>query len=370
MAHADRIRLILTGDVMTGRGIDQALSCAGDPQIHESYMQSAQGYLALAEEHSGPIPVPVPFDYIWGEALNIIAAREPDCRLINLETAITRCDDFWLGKGINYRMHPGNIPCLSAAQIDICGLANNHVLDWGYGGLTETLESLQQAGLQIAGAGRNIQAATTPAISQLAQERLLFSACGHPSSGIPEAWGATEKGPGINLVGELSEETARDIAGQLHEYRRSGDIAATSIHWGGNWGYRIGRQQRSFAHHLIDAGVDLVHGHSSHHPQGIEVYRGRAILYGCGDLINDYEGISGHEEYRSHLRLLYCVDLERKSGALRRMELIPFEMLRFRLQRPEDSDRDWLFHKLDRECRHLGTTLRPSEDGETFLLDW
>jgi len=72
-----------------------------------------------------------------------------------------------------------------------------------------------------------------------------------------------------------------------------------SIHWGDNWGYEI-------AHNLIDhAGVDIIHGHSSHHAKGIEVWHGKPVIYGCGDFINDYEGIGGNEKYRSDLSLMY-----------------------------------------------------------------
>jgi poly-gamma-glutamate capsule biosynthesis protein CapA/YwtB (metallophosphatase superfamily) len=64
---------------------------------------------------------------------------------------------------------------------------------------------------------------------------------------------------------------------------------------------------RQFAHALIDeAGFDLVHGHSSHHPKAIEVHHGRIILYGCGDFITDYEGIKGYESFRDDLvRCIY-----------------------------------------------------------------
>ena len=78
-----------------------------------------------------------------------------------------------------------------------------------------------------------------------------------------------------------------------------------SVHWGGNWGYDVPRDQRRFAHRLLDGGVHLVHGHSSHHPRPVEVHDGKAVLYGCGDLVNDYEGIDGFEEYRGELRLVY-----------------------------------------------------------------
>lgn len=370
MKHGPAVRLILAGDVMTGRGIDQVLPCAGDPQIYESYIRSADGYVALAEAQNGEIPAPVAFDYVWGDALAAMAARQPDCRLINLETAVTRRDDAWPDKGINYRMHPGNIPVLIAAQVDICSLANNHVLDWGYAGLAETISCLRRAGMQTVGAGGNRRVAEQPAIMQLGSNRLRVFACGHPGSGVPGEWAATANKAGVNFIGDLSDATASNLARQWRDDHQPGDLVIVSIHWGGNWGYRIDQQKRTFAHRLIDLGADLIFGHSSHHPIGIEVYRGRAILYGCGDLINDYEGIGGHEEYRAHLRLLYCADLAREDGALRRLELIPFEMRRFRLQDPGKSDRDWLLASLGRECRQLGGGSQLSEDGASFLLRW
>ena len=84
-------------------------------------------------------------------------------RIINLETVVTRSDE-WAGKGINYRMDPGNIDCLSAAAIDCCVLANNHVLDWGSSGLTETLGTLHSAGLKTAGTGNSRLEAEAPAV--------------------------------------------------------------------------------------------------------------------------------------------------------------------------------------------------------------
>jgi poly-gamma-glutamate synthesis protein (capsule biosynthesis protein) len=138
--------LFLCGDVMTGRGIDQVLPHPGDPVLHEGYATSALDYVALAERANGPIPRPAEFAYVWGDALAEWARIAPDLRIINLETAVTTRDDWQRGKGIHYRMHPANVPCLTAAAIDCCVLANNHVLDWGYAGLAETLQTLRRAG--------------------------------------------------------------------------------------------------------------------------------------------------------------------------------------------------------------------------------
>ena len=134
---------------MTGRGIDQILPHPSDRAIHEPWMKSAVDYVALAEQANGPIARPVAFSYIWGDALAELARVAPQARIINLETAVTTSDD-WLDKGINYRMNPQNLGCLSVAGIDCCALANNHVLDWGQAGLIETLTSLHAGGIKTA----------------------------------------------------------------------------------------------------------------------------------------------------------------------------------------------------------------------------
>jgi poly-gamma-glutamate synthesis protein (capsule biosynthesis protein) len=150
-------------------------------------------------------------------------------------------------------------------------------------------------------------------------------------------------------------------------------IVVASLHWGDNWGYGVSAQEREFAHGLIDeAGVDVVHGHSSHHPKGIEVYRRRVILYGCGDLLNDYEGIGGYESYRAELGLMYFLTLDATSGELRRLSMTPTRMQRLRVSRAAAADAAWLQASLDRECRALGSagvvgetdsslTLRPAQ---------
>ena len=152
---------------MTGRGIDQILPHPGDPQIREPYVVSANHYVTLAEAINGPIPRPVAFDYIWGEALVELAHIQPDARIINLETSITESRTLW-PKGINYRMNPANGPCISAARIDVCSLANNHVLDCRYPGLEDTIETLKHSHIALAGAGRDATGAQAPAIKDIA----------------------------------------------------------------------------------------------------------------------------------------------------------------------------------------------------------
>jgi poly-gamma-glutamate capsule biosynthesis protein CapA/YwtB (metallophosphatase superfamily) len=245
------IKIFMCGDIMTGRGIDQVLPHLSDPLIHESYLKNARGYVTLAEAANGPIRQPVSFGYIWGDALAELKRAAPDVSLINLETSITASNDFWKGKGIPYRMNPQNIASLTAANIDVCALANNHVLDWGY---------------------------------------------------------------------------------------------------------HIPRRQTEFAHRLIDdGGVDIVHGHSSHHVKAIEVYKSKLILYGCGDFLNDYEGISGYEEFRADLSLMYFATLDVSTGNLLDLQMAAMQIRRFQIQRASQADPRWLGETLNREGRPFGT---------------
>src|SRR4029453_17016197 len=139
--------LFLCGDVVTGRGVAQILAHSCPPGIQEPYVRDARDYVALAEDANGPISRPVAPAHIWGDALEELERIAPDARIINLETSVTTSDDSWPGKGIHYRMHPGNVDCLPAARVDVCVLANNHVLDYGRAGLGETIATLTAAGL-------------------------------------------------------------------------------------------------------------------------------------------------------------------------------------------------------------------------------
>jgi poly-gamma-glutamate synthesis protein (capsule biosynthesis protein) len=116
-----------------------------------------------------------------------------------------------------------------------------------------------------------------------------------------------------------------------------------SLHWGGNWVPETPAAQRRFAHRLVELGAaDVVHGHSSHHPLPPEVHEGKLILHGCGDLINDYEGIAPHGALRSDVGCLYAVTISRADGSLRALQIVPFQLRRFRLDAADGAARQWL----------------------------
>jgi len=368
---AKEIKIFMCGDVMTGRGIDQVLPHPADPVIHESYLKNAGDYVRLAEEVNGPIEQPVGFAYIWGDALEELDRSSPHVRLINLETSITGSNDYWKGKGINYRMNPQNIDALTVAGIDACSMANNHVLDWGRSGLVETLQSLRKVNIKTAGAGKDMMEAEAPVVIPVTDKsRVLVFAFGLTDSGVPLEWAAGENRAGVNLLPDLSVQSVQEVRRKILQVKRPGDIALASIHWGGNWGYPVLPERIRFAHQLIDeGGADIIHGHSSHHVKAIEVYRGRLILYGCGDFINDYEGIGGYEKFRSDLSLMYFVTVNSLDGKLVSLQMTPTRLKRFRVNRASSAESMWLLNTLNKEGAAFGTRAKSVGDNR-LALHW
>ena len=355
--------IFLTGDVMTGRGIDQILPHPGDPTLREAVVSDARTYVRLAEQTNGHIPAPTDPSWPWGEARGVLDEFTPDLRLINLETSITARGEFAPRKAVHYRMHPDNIDCLTAIRPDVCALANNHILDFGTDGLDDTLRVLSDAGIGWAGAGLDAEQAERPAVVTLSNGgRVVVASVGMASSGVPHGWAATRSRPGVAFVRDVSDRSAGEVAGRVLALTRPGDIAIVSVHWGSNWGYEVDSRQVRFAHRLIDAGIDLVHGHSSHHPRPIEIYHDKLILHGCGDTVDDYEGISTFEAFRHELRLLYFASIER-SGDLAELRMVPMRMRRMRLERAPEGDAEWLRATVERISEPFGTGIDARADG-------
>jgi poly-gamma-glutamate capsule biosynthesis protein CapA/YwtB (metallophosphatase superfamily) len=167
----------------------------------------------------------------------------------------------------------------------------------------------------------------------------------------------SERRGGVNLLEDLSEKTLGRIAVRGEGAQTAGRSCHRFIFTGGgNWGYFIPPEQIEFAHRLIEkAGVNIVHGHSSHHARGIEVYQGRLILYGCGDFLNDYGGISGYESFRGDLALMYLANMDPATGKLRGLTMTPVRIKRLKLNSARREDALWLRDTLTREGQRFGS---------------
>jgi poly-gamma-glutamate capsule biosynthesis protein CapA/YwtB (metallophosphatase superfamily) len=249
---------------------------------------------------------------------------------------------------------------------------------------------LNKNGILTVGAGRNIKEAQKPLlinINKSQKVRVIIFNYADVSSGVPIWWKAEKNKVGVNLVtdkrgfehgltppqinadyntdarGYLIDEIGSGITNDQRSsafYPRS-SVVIFSIHWGPNWGYEITKEQKNFAHRLIDkANVDLIFGHSSHHFKGIETYKNKIIIYGAGDFINDYEGIGGYENFRPDLVLGYIVEISNNKNELKinRLILLPFKIKKFRLNYCNKEEIDWIFNVLKRESKVDGEFIK------------
>jgi len=242
------IKLGFMGDVMIGRLVNEQISLKGD------------------------------YVYPWGDVLPLIL--QTDINIINLEATLTTSGKK-VPKVFNFKANPEKVRTLSAARIDVCNLANNHIMDFSKEGLIETARVLEEAGIKHVGAGRNISRAREAAVQERGGVTVGVIGC---TDNEPD-WCATEDRPGTNYIKVGDTGTARKL---IEETRDEVDVLILSVHWGPNMRLRPTRQFIDFAHRVIDCGVDIIHGHSAHVFQGIEIYKDKLILYDTGDFIDDY----------------------------------------------------------------------------------
>ena len=243
--------LFLSGDVMLGRGIDQILLHPSQPQLHEPHVDSALDYVHLAEE-AGRIPRHVDPAYVGGDVLAVLHDRKPAALFINLETAITRGSKPW-PKGINYRMHPANVGCLTAAQIDCCVLANNHVLE-GQDGLLETMATLRSE-QEFARPGRPAggRGGRTSGVAARQRPKIAGLRSGFDDSGVPRDWAATDRRAGVNLLPTCRCKPRRPLRKQRGLPVSRGCVGRVAA-LGQQLGLDLPHAQRTFAHALVDGG--------------------------------------------------------------------------------------------------------------------
>ena len=363
------LTVFLGGDAMLGRGVDQILPRPGSRRLFESSVKDAREYVALAAAKNGTVPFPVPPSWVWGDAAAELARHNASVRIVNLETAVTTRGAPWPGKGIHYRMSPSNADALSELGVDVCCVANNHVLDWGQEGLHDTLAALDRQHIAHVGAGLSFSAAHDRAVvvgrKNGGRRVVVVGACGR-ECGVPDAWAAHNAHGGVALLPSYASGVADALAARATADRRAGDVVVVSLHWGSNWGTELSTDHVRFARRLVDGGVDVVHGHSSHHPRAVERHGRGLILYGCGDLVSDYEGIDGHAPFRSDLVLLFFVSFA-DDGAPPLLTMTPMRLRRLRLERADATDRATLGASLAAASAPFGSVIDDGVGGDFVL---
>ncbi len=290
----------------------------------------------------------------WGDTLPIF--RSADWRMCNLECVIADRGTPWTitPKVFHFRSDARNVAVLRAAAIDAVSLANNHTLDFGYDALSEMLGALDGAGIRRAGAGRRFAEASSPAVFDNAAGKLAVIAF---SDNQPD-WEATDERPGIFYVPvDVAEERARRLFRLVGRTREDADLLVVSAHWGPNWGYAPPPNHVPFARALIDAGADVVFGHSGHVCRGVEIYRGRPIVYCAGDFVDDYAVDLTERNDRS---FIFVVRTD--AGRIRGVTLHPTVIRDFQARRARGRERGEIVVTMQRLCADLGTPARWTAD--------
>jgi poly-gamma-glutamate capsule biosynthesis protein CapA/YwtB (metallophosphatase superfamily) len=320
------MQFVLVGDVMLGRLVNRALRR-------------------------------VPPEYPWGNTLPLFAAA--DWRGCNLECVLSDRGVRWTAspKDFHFRSDTKNAAVLRSAHIDVVSLANNHVLDFGYKALREMLSILDVAQIAHAGAGAELAAARRPVISTVAGTRLAFVAFTDNEPG----WEATPERPGVFYVPtDLVDDRARVLFELVSHTRSQADIVVVSAHWGPNCGYQPPAEHIDFAHRLVDAGADVVFGHSGHVFRGIELYKRRPIIYCAGDFVDDYavDAIERNDE-------AFIFSFETSASGIKRIVLHPALIADRRACRARGADVVRIAQKMERLCLGFGTPLLGREaDGQ------
>jgi len=328
------MKIALTGDVMLGRMVDQFV---------------IQNRSVRPED-------------LWSDVLPIMLAA--DCRLINLECVISSQGEAWHPetKAFHFRAHPRALDFLRAARIDGVTLANNHVLDFGTDALLDCLTLLDRTGIKRTGAGATLQDALNPVLFGLPQGRIALVAL---TDNEPD-WEAAGTKPGVNYVAYhdrgLVEPYRSRMAKVLYSVRRQADLVIVSAHVGPNWG-APSRAIQALARDLLDMGADFYWGHSNHTPQGIECYKGKAILYSAGDFIDDY---MVDKDERNDLSFLFMLEVEKNRIGRIRLYPVRIEDLAVRLA----NEQEWQFltRTMQAKCKVFGTTMDIEEQAGTVSV--
>lgn len=316
------MKILLVGDVMLGRLVNEVL------------------------QKESP-------EYPWGDTLDIF--RKTDLRICNLECVISDKGQPWTitPKVFHFRSDRKNAGVLKKAQINMVSLANNHVLDYEEEALLDMLETLDRKGIEHAGAGINSVEASSLAVSEIPGQKSIFKVGMIAFTDNEQEWEAIDQ-PGVFYVPvDLKDKRAQVLIKEIEKAKKDVDILIVSAHWGPNWGYRPEFQHIPFAKALIDAGADIIFGHSAHVFQGVEIYKGKPILYSTGNFIDDY---AVDKIERNDQSFIYLMEIEGEK--IVRLKLCPTVIRNMQARKAQGSEKIEIVAKMKDLCSEFDTRSR------------
>jgi len=294
--------------------------------------------------------------WFWGDTLATL--RSADAVIANLECAITTHRRPWLRtpKVFHFRAGPEATAVLRAGRVGCVSLANNHTLDFETEGLLDTLKYLDEAGIAHAGAGAGRHEAAEPAMIAAGDMKIGFLA----ATDNEPPFAAGNDMPGTHYIRvNTRPSTLIPFQRAIDNLRgRGADLIVLSMHWGPNMVLRPPRDFQRFARAMIDRGVDLIHGHSAHVMQGVEIYNGRPILYDTGDFLDDY---AVDPELRNDWSAIFLAEIE--GVLIRRLRAVPVRLRFARTQLARGGELDAIRERMTGLSEAMGTTVVGTDEG-------
>lgn len=290
-----KVRIGFAGDVMLGRLVDEFIT-------------------------------PGSFDEVWGDMLSEL--KSTDFNMVNLETTLTKSTKA-IPKIFNFKSHPENVAVLTKGNVQVVNLANNHILDFDYDGMHETIKTLDDAGIKHVGAGENIQEARRPVIIE--KKGVKIGILGFTDN--EPAWAADEKNPGVNYV-NVEQGNCETLLQNIRDLKAAVDYVVVSAHWGPNMQTQPSEKRIECARKMIDAGADIIHGHSAHVFQRVDRYKNKIIIYDAGDFIDDYAVDPYLHNDRSFF-FIADIDTDRTDPDPLTLSLIPVTISNMRVNRAD-----------------------------------
>lgn len=215
--------------------------------------------------------------------------READLAVGNLETAIAT-DGSRASKEFAFRAPPAAVDSLRAAGFDAVSMANNHGLDYGPGGLAETLAVARaQPDHFILGIGGEEDEAFAPFTAEVKNQRIsVIGATQVLDSSLIQTWTATADQGGL-----ASAKRVDRLVEAVRAARESSDTVVVFLHWGVEKETCPTGDQQTLAGTLVEAGADIVVGGHAHRLQGGGRLGAAAVHYGLGNFFfkaNSAEG--------------------------------------------------------------------------------
>ncbi len=283
--------------------------------------------------------------YVWGDTLPILGLA--DLRFANLECVLADDGKPMPGKVFHFRSDPKNVASLNAAGIGAVSLANNHVLDFGSEALLQMLSVLDRHRILRLGAGEDADDARRAAIKVVDSTAVGFIAF---TDNEPD-WEASSISAGTYYVPvDMADRRTVDLLHLVEQTKSSVNLLIVSAHWGPNWGSTVPPSHRRLGHALVDAGADVVFGHSAHIFRGIEIYRSRPIIYSAGDFVDDY---AIDPEERNDQSFIFIVEVVENAPVALRLRPTIISRMQARLARGGASG---IGRRMQRLSDELGTS--------------